>query len=83
MLEALAVLRLNNDPIQLDGAITREDSFPYPVRYMKLPSAYVDNVTKGDRSVRTTTFAARGSSSAKGRGASSRPAGSRASSRTA
>jgi len=51
MHEALAVLRLNNDPIQLDGAITREDSFPYPVRYMKVPSAYVDNVTRGDRSV--------------------------------
>src|SRR5262249_48484767 len=49
--EALAVLRLNNDSIQLDGAITREDSFPYPVRYMKVPSAYVDNVTRGDRSV--------------------------------
>jgi hypothetical protein len=49
--DPLAILRLNNDPIQLDGAITREDSFPYPVRYMKVPSAYVDNVTKGDRSV--------------------------------
>ena len=51
MHEALAVLRLNNDPIQLDGAITREDSFPYPTLYMKVPSAYVDNVTRGDRSV--------------------------------
>ncbi|MGH6954144.1 MAG: aspartate/glutamate racemase family protein [Alphaproteobacteria bacterium] len=49
--EALAILRLQHRPVELPGAISRPDSFAYPVRYHAVPGAWADNVTAGDRSV--------------------------------